>query len=267
MSSINPSPPSRHLPTELLELVFIHLPDPHTYLTLSTASRHFHAVANAKYTRINFASQWFFTYCDGIHAPEVINWIARFIRRHCGEPPAICTHYDYKLARSRLSSKPKVIPNIRERLHIANLFYDTKYGPDESLWQFSSLWFARRREKFMTEILPRRMELRGESVEDMPPLEELVLDLEDVVMAWDMVGSWQQVAIEDRDDIWENFTAFAFNRWRFVRKIHGCLCGKEGVQVDEKRSIQPRPKKRCGNASSERKEASRTDFNTKRMKA
>ncbi|RPA72677.1 hypothetical protein BJ508DRAFT_334797 [Ascobolus immersus RN42] len=198
----------RHLPTEIIELIFIQLPDPHTYLRLSTISRRFRSIAVSKYIRRKFSSQWFESNCDDTQ------W----------EQPAVCIHRDY-FEEWKYPLRPKgswEVPNIVGKLDTQGLFYNNGSGYGNSRWGCLSGWSTSKRENYMTKVLPRRL---GRSKK---PLEELVMDIEDVVMGWDMVRTWERVPIEDRDsdDGNANRTVIAFRYWEQREGYHGCLCGR-----------------------------------------
>ncbi|RPA71551.1 hypothetical protein BJ508DRAFT_381986 [Ascobolus immersus RN42] len=209
------------LPTEILHNIFIHLPDPHAYLALSTTCHRFHLIAQSECTRLHFSSEWFRSHCNDVIAPSIINFIVRFIRRHSAQS-VLCTHRDVSM----------------ENMH--EFFYDDVSEHDTSYWGMTTIWTTEKRKSHLQKLSASRVSGRSSSRQPLPRLDDLVMDLEDVVTGWDLVRAWQECC---KTVPGEGTKAKFYDYWKEVRDVHDCQCGRN-VKINKARSVLPRSKKR-----------------------
>ncbi|RPA72948.1 hypothetical protein BJ508DRAFT_334546 [Ascobolus immersus RN42] len=82
LTNLHPARPLPYLPPELLSHIFTLVSSPSTFLTLTLVSHRFHALASNCLTRRRFASTWFRTYCNNLHTPRILHYLARYVRLH-----------------------------------------------------------------------------------------------------------------------------------------------------------------------------------------
>ncbi|RPA82163.1 hypothetical protein BJ508DRAFT_375871 [Ascobolus immersus RN42] len=260
------------LPNELLCEIISNLDSPHDYLSLSFVNRRLKAVGEVPSNRSNFARQWFLdnTSPDDKYEPcrhetsktmphlpamSIIEFIVRFIRRH-SRWNANCTHrYENDTERKAYTGPvgiwlfyarlPDHIGLIRKQMALKSW---AELGPldEESPGELSWLahvwpWSVKRRMLYFCALEKARLKESVTSISSSvskelePPLQDIRLGVEDVVLALSVLEGWKMYKRGERTSRY-SFLGYFWNS-RYIRDDWCCQCGTE---IDRESRI------RCG---------------------
>lgn len=153
-------------PTELLHEIFIRITDPTTFLSLSLVNHRFKNTATSHYTRTSFTNHWFITHCNDTTAPSIIETFVRSIRRH-GQYP------DY----FEWGTKFQTCHFVKFNFMVIDAF------PSEYT-TYSHAW----KEVYLNRIA--KSTPANYTMDTLIPFESIKLDVEDVVLAWNIYQTW-----------------------------------------------------------------------------
>ncbi|RPA81754.1 hypothetical protein BJ508DRAFT_376294 [Ascobolus immersus RN42] len=213
-----PSTPSKRtplqLPNELLHQILTLVADPSTYLTASLVSHNWRNAALDQINRRTFSKRWFSAHCNDEYAPSLIEYTARYIRRHCMQPEEGCV--------------VKFLPVPYDPVTYA--YYDEsgpRLVPNDCLGEERYAWMER--------LVVRMAKAAKESeigVAHYRSVEDVPLDLEDVVLASILCELYRArerdrvPVVEDRS---ENFHELDHHEYLIgmdvVRNDYICDCG------------------------------------------
>ncbi|RPA81473.1 hypothetical protein BJ508DRAFT_326368 [Ascobolus immersus RN42] len=202
--------PLLSLPTELIHDICIRVDDPRTYLALGAANRRLLAIARTRHTRVQFAKHWFSSNCNGVSAPSTIEYIARFIRRHC-RAPYLCRRRGVSRA---CTSGSRYIWEAPFSLSGIDLL-----DPSDL---HGSHWNKMTPSSWGPERLKAHLQMLAGASGDtpMPYLKDLILDVEDVLTGWTLLEFWQS-------DAQTRILRGYYCDWASWRNTDYCQCGKE----------------------------------------
>ncbi|RPA76579.1 hypothetical protein BJ508DRAFT_331021 [Ascobolus immersus RN42] len=226
------------LPNKLIHKICTYVDSPLTFLLLGQVNQRLNLIISTPYTRQSFSQQWIQTYCDGNRGPDIIEYIVRFLHRHC-VPPHTCTH--------------------RESIPLAGPYEDGDEGAEEFMLQegtfivedlYGSLIYypdsgvkhERMYETVLGDIVAAspawrktlfdRIISRDNAIEEIQEstLSSLQLDIEDAVLAYELWKFWHYRGVFHT----KLFTTPILDmRWHMMREKWDCRCGAESSVLSE----------------------------------
>lgn len=207
------------LSNELLHEIFTRLDDPQTFLALALVNRQFKSIIETPYTRTTFAKNWFATNCDDVRAPSEIEYIVRYVRRHCLPPFGCRPCKSRKLGYVLVNRSAIFMRSPNSKLHssdIGKLSFRTPWllkdrKPGEMIvvipiyglrFPLSEKWVGAYFTRIATQMYGPQTDntLNSKALEELKnptPLAELRLEVEDVVFGCYLKKAWNQGKRQD----------------------------------------------------------------------
>ncbi|RPA77597.1 hypothetical protein BJ508DRAFT_310064 [Ascobolus immersus RN42] len=251
-----PKPTLLTLPTKLLLEIIVRCPTPRAFFNLTLTSRHLAFLTLDLITQRRFVQHWFSYYCNDVNGSSIIEFIVRFVRRHSQTKP-ICTHRYLFVSRlgdltvgGYVSSVLPVdglfywvIPE-KERIKSGYGYYYRNRYWDSSRLALVTRWSSEMRQRYIERVrgqcpderkvcIPNQWNdyhWKG-TVSDMPHMNQLVLRMEDVVLACEIWETWAEtLEVRAGGKGWGKRNGLFWRTgWMVIRDKFGCQCGRVGL--------------------------------------
>ncbi|RPA72944.1 hypothetical protein BJ508DRAFT_334543 [Ascobolus immersus RN42] len=240
----SPLPSIFRIPTELLSLIFAHLPSTESYISLSQTCTRLHAISAVPSTRRSFARTWFSSTCNDVTAPRILHYLACYIRLHTirgnshggcstrkpwGEESSFQQTRRYRSNRASFTTSlfaaPMAPGPIQSWRHVAFAEWEEGMLVDGCS--------AARRVRLGRLVARIEEEMRrGEVPRGGWTMENVagVLGVEDVVFAEAVLGLLSRLMeVRESEEYWAEVRVW-FGRLQLVRDWCGCVCRVEKVE-------------------------------------
>ncbi|RPA83533.1 hypothetical protein BJ508DRAFT_304722 [Ascobolus immersus RN42] len=221
------------LPYEIIHEVCTSVESPLSFISLALVCQDLKTITRSSYTSRAFSQKWIDTHCNGTRSLEIIEFIVRFLHRHC-IPPHTCTHREARFYCPAGGNVDLFFEGtfIVDELPCRLFFYSTESSKMDFLNFLGdvSAVSAERRQRLFQRIASKDLALSStSSKQSLVPLSSLRLDIEDAVLAFEIwrflqdyhyfePGPFEQSCAQSTlTNIWEGLRS---QKW-------DCRCGNE----------------------------------------